>query len=467
MDELERRLGRWVDAGLVTAEAGCGDPGGGVASGEKGPGEARDDQRAPSMAARARLPRRVRGPGRRHRGGLAPMMRIKTGARLTLASAATLSLLAAGFLARRRQRPHSSRSIPSCGSCRRAGRRSRPASSPTTCSISRPARSPCGQAPPPRRRARHSGDFTAVRSRRSRSSRGSRSSWRRCSLTSRGRPTACTGSRSGVWARSWGVLGGGRVLPQPGSAIALGGTGLLLGTQILSFGWRGARLALGIATRRGVLASRMALHRRALLGFGAAGVLPLPPADRLRVPGRHAGGAAGAPRHRDRPPRRNVPDRASQRGRRRRTSDSRTSTGAAVRSRALVLAAFVAAVVVAAIWFFGIMPFPTTLSLRARPDPSIPDRWRSSAGESGPCVFVVAASGGDPRRIRCSGDDGNGAGEAAWLGGPVFWTREGWIVVQAYDPAGSGRRHRPGIGARDRADRVRGPLMTDLESDDP
>jgi hypothetical protein len=52
-------------------------------------------------------------------------------------------------------------------------------------------------------------------------------------------------------------------------------------------------------------------------------------------------------------------------------------------------------------------------------------------------VYVVPASGGEPRRLRCSNDGGGEEGESDWLGGPVGWTRDGSIAVQAFDPAGN------------------------------
>ena len=80
MDELERRLGRWVDAGLVTAEQAAAILAAESRAAEKGTGRsARRPARALDGRNRARLPRRVRGPGRRHRGGLARVVADRDG----------------------------------------------------------------------------------------------------------------------------------------------------------------------------------------------------------------------------------------------------------------------------------------------------------------------------------------------------------------------------------------------------
>ena len=100
----------------------------------------------------------------------------------------------------------------------------------------------------------------------------------------------------------------------------------------------------------------------------------------------------------------------------------------------MALAAGTALVVGAFVWAFGVAPLPDYPSLADRPDPSIPGRvaflrW----GARPPCLYVVPARGGEPRRLRCADDRGE---DTDWLGGPVGWTRDGDVVLQAFGPSG-------------------------------
>ncbi|HYO45064.1 MAG TPA: DUF2157 domain-containing protein, partial [Gemmatimonadota bacterium] len=69
------------------------------------------------------------------------------------------------------------------------------------------------------------------------------------------------------------LLGWGRLLVRGRGSFALAGVLVLLGAQILSFGWRPAGLALGIGTAVALLAASVLLRSMVHLGFGAAGVL--------------------------------------------------------------------------------------------------------------------------------------------------------------------------------------------------
>jgi hypothetical protein len=117
-------------------------------------------------------------------------------------------------------------------------------------------------------------------------------------------------------------------------------------------------------------------------------------------------------------------------------ADERTRAGiAAERRRAGIAAAAVALAVSFAIWVFGVAPLPEYPSLAADPDPSIPGRIAFVRWHERPCVYVVPARGGSVRRLRCTDED-EGNGED-WFGGPIAWTRDGRIVVQAFSPTGN------------------------------
>lgn len=241
---------------------------------------------------------------------------------------------------------------------------------------------------------------------------------------------------------AWGLgavlalLGWGRLLFGRRGTFAVAGVLLLLGAQVLSFGWRPAGLGLGIGTAVALLAASVPLRSMVHLGFGAAGVLlflpqivfeylgdtlgaPLAllvsgiallagafPAARLSGKVRAEGGRPGEPRR-----------------------DS-------LEKRAGVAAVGVALLVAAAIWAFGIAPLPDYPSLAQHPDPSIPGRIAFVRFGERPCLHVVDAGGGAARRLLCSDEESWGRGEVAWFGGPIRWTRDGRIVVQAFGPAG-------------------------------
>jgi hypothetical protein len=233
------------------------------------------------------------------------------------------------------------------------------------------------------------------------------------------------------------ILGRGGLLVGRRGTFALAGVLLLFGAQILSFGWRPAGLGLGIATAVTLLVASVPLRSMPHLGFGAAGVLlflpqivfeylgdtlgaPLAllvsgiallagafPAARLSGKVREDGGRAGEPGPGSR------------------------------EKRAGLAAAGVVLGVAATIWAFGIAPLPDYPSLADDPDPSIPGRIAFVRLGERTCLHVVPAGGGDARRLLCSDEESWGRGEVAWFGGPIRWTRDGRIVVQAFGPAGS------------------------------
>ena len=242
----------------------------------------------------------------------------------------------------------------------------------------------------------------------------------------------------------WGLgaalafLGWGRLLlVGRRGTFALAGVLLLLGPQILSFGWRSAGLGLGIATAVALLAASVPLRSMVHLGFGAAGVLLFLP----QIVFEYLGDTLGAPlallvsgvallagafltarltgRVRDEE---GVPDEPS-------AGSRRTPAGLA--------AIAVALAVPAAIWGLGIAPLPEYPSLADRPDPSIPGRIAFVRLGERPCMYVVPAGGGAERRLLCSEEGTWGRGQVAWFGGPIRWTGDGRIVVQAFGPAGS------------------------------
>src|SRR5687768_1081263 len=241
---------------------------------------------------------------------------------------------------------------------------------------------------------------------------------------------------------TWGLgavlalLGWGRLLFGTRGTFALAGVLLLLGAQVLSFGWRPAGLAVGIATAIVLLAASVPLRSMAHLGFGAAGVLLFLP----QIVFEYLGDTLGAPlallvsgiallagaflaarltgRVRGEEGRPEEPAQGSR------------------EKRAGLAAIGVALAVAAAIWAFGIAPLPDYPSLADRPDPSIPGRIAFVRFGERPCVHVVAAGGGDVRRLLCSEEETWERGEVAWFGGPIRWTRDGRIVVQAFGPAG-------------------------------
>jgi hypothetical protein len=208
-----------------------------------------------------------------------------------------------------------------------------------------------------------------------------------------------------------------------------------VGAQILSFGWRGAGLALGIGTGVALLGASVALRSTVLLAFGAAGVLLFLP----QIVFEYLGDTLGAP----------LAllvcgiailAAAFAAARLKRTVGAAkpVATGAAAareRRRAALLAAGAALAVAAVVWGVGVEPIPDFESLAERPDPSIPGRVAFLRSGERPCVWVVSAAGGDPRLLACSDDAETREGN--WLGGPVAWTGEGNVAVQAYGPYGN------------------------------
>lgn len=230
----------------------------------------------------------------------------------------------------------------------------------------------------------------------------------------------------------WGLLARGAILRPGLSSLALAGVAVLLGAQILSFGWRDAGLALGIGTAVALMAISVRLRSMLVLGFGAAGILLFLPqivfeylGDSLGAPlallvcGLALLGAAFL----------TARLRGEVRG------SQPTEDGAGSRARAVAAAAGVALAVGASIWAFGVAPLPDYAALAAHPDPSVPGRVAFLRWWAGPpCLYVVPASGGEARRLRCTDEE---ADDSDWLGEPLGWTQEGLIVVHAFGPSGS------------------------------
>jgi hypothetical protein len=230
----------------------------------------------------------------------------------------------------------------------------------------------------------------------------------------------------------WGLLARGAILRPGRSALALAGVALLLGAQVLSFGWRDAGLALGIGTAIALLAVSVRLRSMLVLGFGAAGVLLFLP----QIVFEYLGDSLGAPlallvcglallsaaflaaRL-----------RGTVRG------AQGPEDGGGNRERAALAAAGVALAVGAFVWGFGVAPLPDYPSLAAHPDPSIPGRVAFLTWWAGPpCLYVVPAAGGEARRLRCTDDEGD---DPDWFGEPLGWTTTGFIVVHAFGPSGT------------------------------
>lgn len=429
MGDLERRLERWVESGLITSEQAAA-----ILAAERE--TAAESEPGPSLAATALG---YLGASVALVGGVVAASRewseMATGSRLALAGGATLLLLAAGFFARRRDHP-ALRSLDgflwflsAAGAAFTAGLVGHDVLEFETRTISLLA-----------------GLVAAL--------------WG--FLLWRIRPGPLLGIAMVVGLAVfleallahlpgppdelhglplWGLgavlalLGWGRLLFRGPGSFALAGVLLLLGAQILSFGWRPAGLTLGIGTAAALLAVSVLLRSMAHLGFGAAGVLVFLP----QIVFEYLGDTLGAPLALL------VSGIAILAGafltarlggtlRGRKDPAGSPVAGARVRRRAGVAALGTALAVAAAVWAFGVAPLPDYPSLAARPDPSIPGRVAFVRWGERPCVYVVPASGGDPRRLRCA-DEGR-AGLVDWFGGPVGWTRDGRIVVQAFGPSG-------------------------------
>jgi hypothetical protein len=443
MGDLERRLERWVRAGIITAEQATaireaeGAPGEARAATAPADGEARPGESTPSLAATALG---YLGASVALVGGIVAASRewsrMPTGARLAVAAGAALALLVAGFIARRRRHP-ALRSLDTFlwflsagGAAFTAGLVAHDVLDLETRSISLASGAAAAAWAAPLWRLRRGAlQEIAVFA-------GLAVFLEAVLAHLPGPPDGLHGLPLWGLAAAWALLGSGRVLPRAGSSSTLAGAGLLLGAQILSFGWRGAGLCLGITTAVAMLAASVALRSQSLLGFGAAGVLLFLP----QIVFEYLGDTLGAPLALL------VTGivllagaflTARLKGGVRTRSGGTSVPPATARRRGMVGAALVVALVSAAIWIAGIAPLPDFESLEARPDPSIPGQVAFVRWGSGPCVFVVPASGGATRRVLCSSEDGDEPGEAAWLGGPITWTTEGSIAVQAYAPEGN------------------------------
>ena len=426
MRDLEQRLARWVAAGLVTPAQAAAI----LAAEETAPAE-----RGSSMAATALG---YLGASVALVGGVVAASRewsaMATGSRLALALGATLLLLAAGFLARRRDHP-ALRSLDgflwflsTAEAAFTAGLVAHDVLDLETRSITFFAGGAAAAWGAPLWRLRRSAiQETAVFA-------GLGVFVEALLAHLPGPPDELHGLPLWGLGAVWAILAWGRVLSRR-SSLALASVALLFGAQLLSVGWRGAGLALGIGTGVALLAASVALRSTVLLAFGAAGVLLFLPqivfeylGDTLGAPlallvcgVAILGGAFAAARLKRtvRVAEAPVDDAAAARGRR----------------RAMLFAAGVALAVAAVVWAVGVEPIPDYEALAERPDPSIPGHIAFLRSGERPCVWVVAAAGGEARLLACT-DDAE-TREGSWLGGPVAWTREGNVAVQAYGPYGN------------------------------
>ena len=97
---------------------------------------------------------------------------------------------------------------------------------------------------------------------------------------------------------------------------------------------------------------------------------------------------------------------------------------------ALVGAGGVVVVVTAIVLVFGVIPLPNYPSLIESPDTSIPGTiaFIREIRETGPCLFVVPAAGGQPREIGCEFD-----GRQIEWGGSIAFTPDGNVVLGVFD----------------------------------
>lgn len=426
MRDLEQRLARWVAAGLVTPAQAAAI----LAAEETAPAE-----RGSSMAATALG---YLGASIALVGGVVAASRewsaMATGSRLALALGATLLLLAAGFFARRRDHP-ALRSLDgflwflsAAGAAFTAGLVAHDVLDLETRSITFFAGGAAAAWGAPLWRLRRSAiQETAVFA-------GLGVFVEALLAHLPGPPDELHGLPLWGLGAVWAILAWGRVLSRR-SSLALASVALLFGAQLLSFGWRGAGLALGIGTGVALLAASVALRSTVLLAFGAAGVLLFLP----QIVFEYLGDTLGAPlallvcgvailggafatarlKRTVRVAEAPVDDAAAARGRR----------------RAMLFAAGVALAVAAVVWAVGVEPIPDYEALAERPDPSIPGHIAFLRSGERPCVWVVAAAGGEARLLACTDDAETREGN--WLGGPVAWTREGNVAVQAYGPHGN------------------------------
>ena len=426
MPDLEQRLARWMAAGLVTAEQADA-----IRAAERsapGAGEAGTSMAATALGYLGAAVVLV--------GGIVAASRewseLATAARLALALGATLLLLVGGLVARRKEHP-ALRSmdgflwfLSAGGAAFTAGLVAHEVLGVETRSTTLFAGAAAAAWGAPLWRLRHS----AIQEVAVVAGLGVFVEALLAHLP--GPPDELHGLPLWGLGAVWAILAWGRVLSRRASP-ALAGVALLLGAQILSFGWRGPGLAIGIGTAGALLGASVALRSTVLLAFGAAGVLVFLPqivfeylGDTLGAPlallvcGTAILGAAFAA------------------ARLRRSVDggaAATAPAGLDRTRAALLAAGVGLAVALLIWVAGVAPIPEYEALAAHPDSSIPGRVAFLRMRDRPCVWVVTAAGGEPRRLMCT--DEERAREADWLGGPLGWTRDGRVAVQAFGPDGN------------------------------
>ena len=428
MDDLERRLTRWVESDLITAEQAAA-----ILAAERAADGGEDP--GPSLAATALG---YLGASIALVGGVVAASRewseMATGARLAIAGGATLALLAAGFLARRQEHP-ALRALDgylwflsAAGAAFTAGLVAHDVLELETRSITLAAGLAAVAWATPLWRIRPV-PLLAVAA-----VAGLAVALEAILAHLPGPPDELHGLP--LWGLGavlalldWGKLGWrGR------GRFALAGVLLLLGAQVLSFGWRPAGLALGIGTAVALLAASVLLRSMVHLGFGAAGVLLFLP----QIVFEYLGDTLGAPLALL------VSGIAILAGAfltarlggslRQGRVQWGSATAAPQRKQAWLAAAAVALAVCIAIWAFGVAPLPDYPSLAAAPDPSIPGQVAFVRWGERPCVYVVPGRGGPERRLRCTDDEEDGED---WFGGPIAWTRDGRVVVQAYSPAGN------------------------------
>lgn len=433
MRDLERRLERWVESGLMAREQADA-----ILAAEK-ESEA-GGERGPSLAATALG---YLGASVALVGGVVAASREWSeaiGSRLALAGGATLTLLAAGFFARRRDHP-ALRSLDgflwflsAAGAAFTAGLVSHDVLELETRAISLLAGLAAALWGFALWRIRPGPllEIAVVA--------GLAAFFEALLVHLPGPPDELHGLPLWGLGAVLALLGWGKLLVGRGS-FALAGVLLLLGAQILSFGWRPAGLTLGIGTAVALLAASVLLRSMVHLGFGAAGVLLFLPQIVFEYLGDTLGAPlallvsgvallAGA----------FVTARLGGRLRERKDAAGGPATGrspgaaARDRRRAAVAAIGTALTVAAAVWAFGVAPLPDYPSLADGPDRSIPGRVAFVRWAEQACLYVVPASGGEPRRLRCADEGRNGMVD--WFGGPVGWTRDGRIVVQAFGPSG-------------------------------
>jgi hypothetical protein len=428
MDDLERRLAQWVESDLISAEQAAA-----ILAAERAPGGA--EAPGPSLAATALG---YLGASIALVGGVVAASRewseMAIGARLGLAGGATLTLLAAGVLARRQEHP-ALRALDgflwflsAAGAAFTAGLVAHDVLELETRSITLAAGLAAVAWAAPLWRIRPV-PLLAIAT-----VAGLAVALEAILAHLPGPPDELHGLPLWGLGAVLALLDWGKFARRGRGTFALAGVLLLLGAQILSFGWRPAGLALGIGTAVALLGASVLVRSMVHLGFGAAGVLLFLP----QIVFEYLGDTLGAPLALL------VSGIAILAGAfltarlggslRRGPAPGRSATATRQSKRAGIAAAAVALAVCVAIWAFGVAPLPDYPSLAAAPDPSIPGRVAFVRWGERPCVYVVPARGGPERRLRCTDDEEDGED---WYGGPIAWTRDGRIVVQAFSPSGN------------------------------